>query len=170
MARSLVLTHLHHSWCLWNHKYRWVWALLGEFLKDCLAKYKGFFLNKDGDCSLAFCLPLRCCLSFSQFSFLRRASWLQRFFPVAIKIKDEDDFCFLWEYSANTVKNRIVLTTCHGTCHLFLCFTHLLGCSLMCSDTSALTLQLTDPAPLSYWTKKGQFSQALSAQRKMSLD
>lgn len=73
------------------------------------------------------------------------------------KNKNEDDFCFLWEYSANTAKSRIVLTTCQRTCHLFLCFTHLLGCSLMCSDTSALALQLTDPAPLSYWTK-GQFS------------
>lgn len=80
---------------------------------------------------------------FSAFIF-EKGILIVKIFPGAIKIKDEDDFWFfLWEYSANTGKRRIILSPCQRTCHLFLCFTLLLGHSLMCSDTSALTLQLT---------------------------
>ena len=48
-----------------------------------------------------------------------------------------------WGYSASAEKRRIVLSASQRTCHLFLRFTLLLGHSLMCSGTSALTLQLT---------------------------
>lgn len=118
-----------------------MWALLCQFLRLCLAKYR-VFLSKDRDCSLQFCFH-----SDAAFPFLSACFWEKQLdykYLAAVKIiKDGDDFFFfLWEHSANTGKRSIVLTSCRST-SLFLCFILLVGRSLMCSGTSALTSLLT---------------------------
>lgn len=66
----------------------------------------------------------------------------------------------IYDFFGNTGKRRTILPTCQRTRHPFFCFTLLLRCSLTCSGTTALTLQLTVTQFL-YHTKQRRGSSAI---------
>lgn len=156
MARLLVLTHLNHSGCLWNHKCRWVWALLCQSPERLLGQIHGFFLNKGGTCNLVFCLPLKCYLSFSfrcwkmhldckDFSSCnkKKQRMIYVFLGILCKYREEEN------HSAHLSEDQALILLLFTSLEVFpdlqwhQCFNFTADC---------------DPIPLSYWAKKGQVS------------
>lgn len=159
-SQLLVLSYVNHSWYLWNHKRRWLWA---QLLRHTPWPHTGCSTIKDGVCGLALCLPPRLCLSFSQFLFLRKASRIQMFSSCNKKIRVAIYLCvrfFMGIYSRSR-EEEDPSSTCQRACQLLLCFTLLLGHSLMCSSTSALTLWL-DVTQFLFHAKQRRVSSSVS--------
>lgn len=99
MAGSLVLTHLNHSWCLWNHKCRWVWALLCQSPERLLGQVHGVFSEERWDLQTGILSSSLVLPFFLSVCIFEKGTLIAKTIPVVIR-KTRGWFMIFWQVQA----------------------------------------------------------------------